>query len=65
MEAPRVVGRRIQRQSKPAADLIARHDRGQHGRPVRAHELARRQGGRDHGRGGMQGAFGVGVVEIQ
>ncbi len=65
MKAARIMRGRIERVAEPAADLIARDDRGQHVAARSAGEFADRERGRHHGRARMQRGIRMGVVEIQ
>ena len=65
VEAARVMRGRVERVAEPAADLIARDDRGQHVAARRADHLADGEGGRNHRRARMQRGIRVRIVEIE
>ncbi|MGY3107283.1 hypothetical protein ACVWW7_003910 [Bradyrhizobium sp. LM6.9] len=65
VKAARIMRGRVERVAEPAADFIARNDRGQHVAPGGADHLADGEGGRNHGRARMQRGIGVGVVEVE
>ena len=65
MEAARIMRGGIERIAEPAADFIARDDRGQHVAPGAAGHFADRERRRHHRRARMQRGIGMGIVEIK
>ena len=65
VKAAAIMRGRIERIAEPAADFVARDDRGQHFATGATHHFADRKCGRHHRGARMQRAIGMSIVEIE